>query len=150
MIQHPPEPPGQTLAAQAVSALRTLSADMVEAAGSGHPGTPLGAAPMTYVLCTKVLLQSVRNPACSDHDCFIRSPRPRHTSVFTDALLHLTGYNLLLEDLKRFGSGAARHWGSRNAFIRCALRKWPPGRSSLKLSPWLSAFRAPPLRISEV
>lgn len=150
MIQHPPEPPGQTLAAQAVSALRTLSADMVEAAGSGHPGTPLGAAPMAYVLWTKVLLHSVRNPAWPDYNCFIRSPRPRRTSVFTDALLHLTGYNLLLEELKRFRQWGGKTPGQPQRVHTLCVEKIAPGRSSLKLSPWLSAFLAPPRRISEV
>ena len=83
-----------------VNALRFLAADAVEEAGSGHPGMPLGAAPMAYVLWDRFLRHNPENPDWPDRDRFVLSAG--HGSALLYALLHLYGYDLPLEELKRF------------------------------------------------
>jgi transketolase len=95
-----------TLDQLAVNTLRTLSIDGVQKANSGHPGLPLGAAPMAYVLWTRFLRHNPRNPKWPDRDRFAFSPG--HGSMLLYSLLHLTGYDLSLDDLKQF-----RQWGSK-------------------------------------
>lgn len=90
----------------AIHALRTLSIDQVEAANSGHPGLPMGAAPMAYVLWTKHMKHNPTNPTWFDRDRFILSAG--HGSALLYSLIHLTGYDLPLEELKNF-----RQWGSK-------------------------------------
>jgi transketolase len=89
----------------AINTLRFLSADGVEQAKSGHPGLPMGAAPMAYVIWTRHLKHNPANPKWPDRDRFILSGG--HGSMLLYSLLHLTGYDLPLEELKRF-----RQWGS--------------------------------------
>jgi transketolase len=89
-----------------VNTLRFLSVDMVQKANSGHPGLPLGAAPMAYVLWTRWLSHNPRNPHWVDRDRFVLSAG--HGSALLYSLLHLTGYDLSLDDLRSF-----RQWGSR-------------------------------------
>jgi len=89
-----------------VNAIRVLSIDGVERAASGHPGMPMGAAPMAYVLWTRHLRHDPAHPRWFDRDRFILSAG--HASMLLYSLLHLTGYDLTLEDLKHF-----RQWGSR-------------------------------------
>ncbi|MCB2188896.1 MAG: transketolase [Deltaproteobacteria bacterium] len=89
-----------------VSTIRMLAADMVEKANSGHPGMPLGAAPMAYVLWSRFLRHNPADPAWANRDRFILSAG--HGSALLYALLHLTGYDLSLDDLKDF-----RQWESR-------------------------------------
>jgi transketolase len=91
---------------RSIDTLRFLSVDMVEAARSGHPGLPLGAAPMAYVLWTRHLRHSPRQPRWPDRDRFVLSAG--HGSALLYSLLHLSGYDLPLEELRRF-----RQWGSR-------------------------------------
>ena len=88
-----------------VSAIRMLSVDMVETANSGHPGLPLGAAPMAYTLWTRIMRHNPLDTAWPNRDRFILSAG--HGSALLYALLHLCGYNLSLDDLKEF-----RQWGS--------------------------------------
>ena len=88
-----------------VNTIRMLAVDMVEAANSGHPGLPLGAAPMAYVVWDRFLRHNPANPAWPGRDRFILSAG--HGSALLYALLHLTGYQLSLDDLKNF-----RQWGS--------------------------------------
>jgi transketolase len=89
-----------------INTIRTLTMDAVERAGSGHPGAPMGAAPMAYVLWTRFLRHNPRSPAWPDRDRFVLSAG--HASMLLYALLHLTGYDLPLEELMRF-----RQLGSR-------------------------------------
>ncbi len=91
-----------------VNTIRMLAVDMVEAANSGHPGMPLGAAPMAYVLWSRFLRHNPADPAWPARDRFILSAG--HGSALLYALLHLTGYDLSLEDLKNF-----RQWGAKTA-----------------------------------
>ena len=90
---------------QCISTIRMLAADMVEKANSGHPGLPLGAAPMAYVLWTRFLKHNPANPKWYDRDRFILSAG--HGSALLYALLHLTGYDLPLSQLRDF-----RQWES--------------------------------------
>ena len=80
--------------------------DGVQKANSGHPGMPMGAAPMAYVLWTRFLRHNPRNPHWPDRDRFILSAG--HGSMLLYSLLHLTGYDLPLDELKQF-----RQWGSK-------------------------------------
>ena len=89
-----------------INTIRFLSVDAVQKANSGHPGLPLGAAPMAYVLWTRFLRHNPRNPSWADRDRFVLSAG--HGSALLYSLLHLTGYDLPLADLKQF-----RQWGSR-------------------------------------
>jgi transketolase len=89
-----------------VNTIRCLSIDAVEKAKSGHPGTPLGAAAMVYTLWDRFLKHNPRDPGWPDRDRFVLSAG--HASMLLYALLHLTGYDLTLEDIKAF-----RQLGSR-------------------------------------
>ena len=91
---------------QCIDTLRFLSVDMVQQANSGHPGLPLGAAPMAYALWTKHLKHHPANPHWVDRDRFVLSAG--HGSALLYSLLHVTGYALSLDDLKQF-----RQWGSK-------------------------------------
>jgi transketolase len=91
---------------QCVNTLRFLSVDMVQKADSGHPGLPLGAAPMAYVLWTRFLKYNPRNPDWDDRDRFVLSAG--HGSALLYSLLYLTGYALSLDDIQQF-----RQWGSK-------------------------------------
>lgn len=84
----------------AINTIRMLSIDGVQQANSGHPGLPLGAAPMAYVLWTRFLRFNPRDPHWPDRDRFILSAG--HGSMLLYSLLHLAGYDLPLEELQRF------------------------------------------------
>ncbi len=89
----------------AINTIRFLSVDAVQQANSGHPGLPLGAASMAYVLWTRFLRHNPINPQWSDRDRFVLSAG--HGSMLLYSLLHLTGYDLPLDQIKLF-----RQWGS--------------------------------------
>jgi transketolase len=89
----------------AINTVRTLALDAVEQAKSGHPGLPMGAAPMAHVLWTRYLRHNPANPSWPGRDRFVLSAG--HGCMLLYALLHLTGYDLSLDELKRF-----RQWGS--------------------------------------
>jgi transketolase len=108
-----------------VDTLRTLSIDAVEKAKSGHPGMPLGAAPMAYVLWQRHLKHNPRDPKWPDRDRFVLSAG--HGSMLLYSLLHLTGYDLTLSDLKAF-----RQWGSRT-----------PGHPEVHLTPGVEVTTGP-------
>ena len=83
-----------------INTMRVLSADMVEKAKSGHPGLPLGVAPMAYTLWAKVMNHNPKNPRWINRDRFILSAG--HGSALIYSLLHLFEYGLTSEDLKNF------------------------------------------------
>ena len=89
-----------------VNTIRMLSADGVEKANSGHPGMPMGAATVAYVLWTRFLKHNPGNPNWPDRDRFVLSAG--HGSMLLYSLLHLTGYDLSIDELKNF-----RQWGSK-------------------------------------
>ncbi len=95
----------QTLA---INTIRTLAIDAVQKANSGHPGLPMGAAPMAYALWTGHMRHNPRNPHWANRDRFILSAG--HGSMLLYALLHLTGYDLPMEDIQNF-----RQWDSTTA-----------------------------------
>ncbi len=88
------------LAQRCVNTLRTLSMDAVQKANSGHPGMPMGMADAAYVLWTKFLKHNPKNPQWSDRDRFILSAG--HGSMLLYSLLHLTGYEVSLDEIKNF------------------------------------------------
>ena len=89
-----------------VNTVRFLAVDAVQKANSGHPGLPMGAAPMAYVLWTRYLKHNPADPDWFDRDRFVLSAG--HGSMLLYGLLYLTGYDLPLDEIKRF-----RQWGSR-------------------------------------
>lgn len=89
-----------------INTIRILSADAVQYANAGHPGMPMGAAAMAYTLWTRFLKHNPKNPQWVDRDRFVLSAG--HGSMLLYSLLHLTGYDLPLEEIKRF-----RKWGSK-------------------------------------
>ena len=91
---------------QCIDTLRFLSVDMVQKANSGHPGLPLDAAPMAYVLWTRHLKHNPSNPQWPDRDRFVLSAG--HGSALLYSLLFATGYDVSLEDIQQF-----RQWGSK-------------------------------------
>lgn len=93
-------PPLHDLQTEAINAIRTLSIDAIQAANSGHPGLPLGAAPMAYVLFTEFLKFNPQDPQWPDRDRFVLSAG--HGSALLYSLLHLTGYALPLEEIRNF------------------------------------------------
>jgi transketolase len=90
---------------QSINTIRFLSVDAVQKADSGHPGLPLGAAPMAYVLWTRFLRHNPTNPHWFNRDRFVLSAG--HGSMLLYSLLHLSGYDVPLEQIKNF-----RQWGS--------------------------------------
>ncbi len=97
--------PERSLEQLNINTIRFLSADGVQQAKSGHPGLPMGTAPMAYAVWTRHLRHNPANPQWANRDRFILSGG--HGSMLLYSLLHLTGYDLPLEELKRF-----RQWGS--------------------------------------
>jgi transketolase len=113
------------LAQLAINTIRTLSVDAVQKANSGHPGLPMGAAPMAYTLWQRHLKHNPRNPKWPDRDRFVLSAG--HGCMINYALLHLTGYDVTLEDLKSF-----RQWQSRT-----------PGHPETFMTPGIEATTGP-------
>jgi transketolase len=89
-----------------IDSIRTLSIDAIEKANSGHPGMPMGAAPMAYTLWTRYMNINPKNPEWFNRDRFVLSAG--HGSMLLYSLLHLAGYDLTMDDIKQF-----RQWGSK-------------------------------------
>jgi transketolase len=89
-----------------INSIRTLSIDAIQKANSGHPGMPMGAATMAYVLWTHHLRHNPKNPKWPDRDRFVLSAG--HASMLLYSMLFLTGYDLTMEDIEQF-----RQWESR-------------------------------------
>jgi transketolase len=98
--------PTSTIDTLAINAIRVLSMDAVQAANSGHPGTPMALAPLGYVLWTRHLRHNPQDPTWANRDRFVLSAG--HASMFLYSLLYLTGYDVTLDDIKNF-----RQWESR-------------------------------------
>jgi transketolase len=109
----------------AITTIRTLAIDAVQKANSGHPGAPMGMAPMAYVLWTRHLRHAPSRPDWVDRDRFVLSAG--HASMLLYSLLYLTGYGLELDDLMQF-----RQWGSRT-----------PGHPEHGLTPGVEATTGP-------
>ena len=89
-----------------INTIRALTIDAVQKAKSGHPGLPLGAAPMAYALWTKFLRYNPKNPKWENRDRFLLSAG--HGCMLLYSLLYLTGYDISLDEIKNF-----RQWGSK-------------------------------------
>ncbi|MEA2428505.1 MAG: transketolase [Thermoleophilaceae bacterium] len=101
---------GASLDELSINTIRTLSIDAVQKANSGHPGAPMGLAPLAYVLFTRVMKHNPSNPDWPDRDRFVLSAG--HASMLLYSMLYLTGYPLTLDDIKNFrqvGSPTAGH-----------------------------------------
>ncbi|WP_394231859.1 transketolase [Niallia oryzisoli] len=90
----------------AIASIRTLSIDAIEKANSGHPGMPMGAAPMAYTLWSRFMNHNPKNPKWFNRDRFVLSAG--HGSMLLYSMLHLSGYDVSMDDLKEF-----RQWGSK-------------------------------------
>lgn len=110
---------------RAINTIRFLSADAVQQANSGHPGLPMGAAAMAYTLWTRHLQHNPRNPKWPGRDRFVLSGG--HGSMLLYSLLHLTGYDLTLDEIRNF-----RQWGSRT-----------PGHPEYGLTPGVETTTGP-------
>jgi len=123
------ELPGRTVAEKldqlCVNTIRTLSMDAVQKAKSGHPGTPMALAPVAYVLWDRYLRHNPQNPRWPNRDRFVLSAG--HASMLLYSLLHLTGYELPLEEIKNF-----RQWDSRT-----------PGHPEYRLTPGVETTTGP-------
>ena len=108
-----------------INTLRTLAIDVIQKADSGHPGLPLGAAPMAYVLWQKHMKHCPTSPSWADRDRFVLSAG--HGSMLLYGLLHLSGYPLSKEEVLNF-----RQWGSK-----------PPGHPEFGLTPGVEATTGP-------
>ena len=100
-----------------INTVRTLSMDAVQAADSGHPGTPMALAPLAYVLFTRTMRFDPADPSWPNRDRFILSCG--HASMLLYSCLFLTGYDLTLDDIKQF-----RQWGSKTPGV-CPCSGWP-------------------------
>jgi transketolase len=116
---------GTTLDRLAIDTIRTLSIDGVQKANSGHPGAPMGAAPMAFTLWTRFLRHAPTRPDWPDRDRFVLSAG--HASMLLYSLLYLTGYEVTLDDLKSF-----RQYGSKT-----------PGHPEYGLTPGVEATTGP-------
>ncbi len=115
----------EDLQVRAINTIRFLSADGVQKANSGHPGLPMGAAAMAFTLWTRHLRHNPQNPKWAGRDRFILSGG--HGSMLLYSLLHLTGYNLSLDEIKNF-----RQWGSKT-----------PGHPEYGLTPGVETTTGP-------
>ena len=113
------------LQTRAINTIRFLAADAVQQANSGHPGLPMGAAPMAFTLWTRHLRHNPRNPKWPGRDRFILSGG--HGSMLLYSLLHLTGYDLSLDEIKNF-----RQFGSKT-----------PGHPEYGLTPGVEVTTGP-------
>ncbi len=116
---------GSSLDQLCINTIRFLSVDSVQKANSGHPGLPMGAAPLAYVLWTKFLRHNPLDPGWPNRDRFVLSAG--HGSMLLYSLLHLTGYDLSLDELKNF-----RQWGSKT-----------PGHPEFGLAPGVEVTTGP-------
>ncbi len=109
----------------AVDTIKFLSIDAIEAAKSGHPGLPMGAADFAFILWSRYLKHDPRDPHWADRDRFVLSGG--HGSMLLYSLLHLSGYDLSLDEIKRF-----RQWGSKT-----------PGHPEVHLTPDVEVTTGP-------
>src|SRR5688500_12974710 len=121
-LPHRPEPQLERLM---IDSIRVLAMDAVQKADSGHPGTPMALAPAAYALWTRHLRHAPSDPRWFDRDRFVLSCG--HASMLLYSLLHLTGYDLPLEELVNF-----RQWGSRT-----------PGHPEVHLTPGVETTTGP-------
>jgi transketolase len=113
------------IVSRAVNIIRALTVDATEQAGSGHPGMPMGAAPMGYVLYKRIMRHNPKNPQWPNRDRYIQSAG--HGSMLQYSLLHLCGYDLSIDELKNY-----RQWGSKT-----------PGHPEVHMTPGVETTTGP-------
>lgn len=108
-----------------INTIRTISAEQPQAANSGHPGAPMGCAPMAHVLWGFIMNYSAKDPAWINRDRFVLSNG--HACALQYTMLHLTGYNVTVDDLKSFRKLGSKTPGHPEAFVTegaCVLVCW--------------------------
>jgi transketolase len=113
------------IVSRAVNIIRALTVDATEQAGSGHPGMPMGAAPMGYVLYKRIMRHNPKNPQWPNRDRYVQSAG--HGSMLQYSLLHLCGYDLSIDELKNY-----RQWGSKT-----------PGHPEVHMTPGVETTTGP-------
>jgi transketolase len=106
---------GPALEHKCINTIRAVSADQPEAANSGHPGAPMGCAPMAHLLWKEVMNYSASNPKWLNRDRFVLSNG--HACALQYTMLHLAGYNLSIDDLKNFRQVGSKCPGHPESFI---------------------------------
>ena len=125
-----------TIDTTCVNAIRVLSADAIQKANSGHPGLPLGAAPIAYELWANHMNHNAKDPKWANRDRFILSAG--HGSMLLYSLLHFYGYGLTMDDIKQFRQDGSLTPGHPNtATRRASKRRQAPSAPAWA---WLSAW----------
>jgi transketolase len=106
---------GPKLELKCINSIRALSADQVQAAKSGHPGAPMGCAPMAHFLWNETMVYSPSNPSWMNRDRFVLSNG--HACALQYSMLHLSGYDLSMEDLKQFRQIGSQTPGHPESFV---------------------------------
>jgi transketolase len=106
---------GPALELKCINTIRAVSADQPEAANSGHPGAPMGCAPMAHLLWGEVMKFSSKDPKWINRDRFVLSNG--HACALQYTMLHLTGYDLSIEDLKQFRRLESKTPGHPESFV---------------------------------
>lgn len=106
---------GSEVELKCVNTIRAVSADQPESAKSGHPGAPMGCAPMAYVLWTEVMKYSGKDPTWINRDRFVLSNG--HACALQYTMLHLAGYNLSTDDLSQFRQIGGKTPGHPESFV---------------------------------
>ena len=106
---------GPALELKCVNTIRAVSADQPQAANSGHPGAPMGCAPMAYLLWSELMKYSGKSPKWLGRDRFVLSNG--HACALQYTMLHLAGYNLTLDDLKQFRKLGSKTPGHPESFV---------------------------------
>ena len=106
---------GPAFELKCINTIRAISADMPSAAKSGHPGAPMGCAPMAHLLWSEVMNYSPSKPKWINRDRFVLSNG--HACALQYAMLHLSGYNLSIDDLKNFRQLGSKTPGHPESFV---------------------------------
>ncbi len=102
----------ETIEQQGINTVRILAADAVQKANSGHPGTPMGLAPVGHVLWAEIMNYNPQNPEWANRDRFILSCG--HACMLQYSFLYLTGYPITLDDIKKSGNCTVKRLGILN------------------------------------
>ena len=116
------------------NAIRALSMDAIQKAKSGHPGAPMGMADIAEVLWNDFLKHNPNNPDWADRDRFVLSNG--HGSMLIYSLLHLSGYDLSMEDIKNFASSTPKPLGTQNIETPQVWRQPPGHLAKASAMPW--------------
>lgn len=113
-----------------INTIRAVSADQPQAANSGHPGAPMGCAPMAYVLWKEVMTYSSKDPKWINRDRFVLSNG--HACALQYTMLHLTGYNVTTTDLSQFRRLGSKTPGHPESFVTDGKKQYGSSRRLLR------------------